>query len=111
MACACSSDLLSRLEISRTACRWSPSLWPTPLSPALLRLLLATGAGETVVSRSRSLWDAHLSAHGLKSAFGDPDLFVGQGPNKEPLLIMTRTVLLPGSDRVFTLVMARTAAP
>ena len=39
--------------------------------------------------------------------FGDPDLFVGKGPNKEPLLIMTRTVLLPGSDRVFTLVMAK----
>ncbi len=53
----------------------------------------------------------HLDVHGLKSAFGDPDLFVGKGPNKEPLLIMTRTVLLPGSDRVFTLVMARTAAP
>lgn len=60
-----------------------------------------------MVSRSRSLWDVHLDVHGLKSAFGDPDLFVGKGPNKEPLLIMTRTVLLPGSDRVFTPVMAK----
>ncbi|MGL5039734.1 MAG: sensor histidine kinase, partial [Aeromonas sp.] len=63
--------------------------------------------GHDVVGRSRSLWDTKLITEGLKSAFGDPDLFVGKGPNREPLLVMTRTVLLPGSDRVFTLVMAK----
>ena len=62
---------------------------------------------QEVVGTSRSLWDTQLNNDGLKSAFGDPDLFVGKGPNKEPLLIMIRTVLLPGSDKLFTLVMAK----
>lgn len=101
-------DLLSRLEIQPDGMPvvtepMADPRYRQPYSGYYWQLEL----GETVVSRSRSLWDAHLSAHGLKSAFGDPDLFVGKGPNKEPLLIMTRTVLLPGSDRVFTLVMAK----
>ena len=101
-------DLLSRLEIQPDGLPvvtepMADPRYRQPYSGYYWQLEL----GETVVSRSRSLWDAHLSAHGLKSAFGDPDLFVGKGPNKEPLLIMTRTVLLPGSDRVFTLVMAK----
>lgn len=101
-------DLLSRLEIQPDGLPvvtepMADPRYRQPYSGYYWQLEL----GETVVSRSRSLWDAHLSAHGLKSAFGNPDLFVGKGPNKEPLLIMTRTVLLPGSDRVFTLVMAK----
>ena len=101
-------DLLSRLEIQPDGLPvvTEPMADPRfrqPYSGYYWQLEL----GDAVVSRSRSLWDVHLSAHGLKSAFGDPDLFVGKGPNKEPLLIMTRTVLLPGSDKVFTLVMAK----
>lgn len=89
-------DLLSRLEIQPDGMPvvtepMADPRYRQPYSGYYWQLEL----GETVVSRSRSLWDAHLSAHGLKSAFGDPDLFVGKGPNKEPLLIMTRTVLLP----------------
>ncbi|MGL5323330.1 MAG: sensor histidine kinase, partial [Aeromonas sp.] len=101
-------DLLSRLEVAKTGLPvvsepMSDPRFSQPYSGYYWQLEL----GPDVVGRSRSLWDTNLKSDGLKSAFGDPDLFVGKGPNREPLLIMTRTVLLPGSDRVFTLVMAK----
>ena len=95
MACARSSTICSPASrSSRTACRWSPSLWPTPLSPALPPATTGNWSWETVVV-APALWDAHLSAHGLKSSSAIRTS-CRQGPNKEPLLIMTRTVLLPG---------------
>ena len=101
-------DLLARLEVQHSGLPavtepMADPRYRQPYSGYYWQLEL----GEQIVSRSRSLWDTNLKSHGLKSAFGDPDLFLGRGPNQEPLLIMTRNVLLPGSDRVFTLVMAK----
>lgn len=101
-------DLLARLEVQHSGLPavtepMADPRYRQPYSGYYWQLEL----GEQIVSRSRSLWDTNLKSHGLKSAFGDPDLFLGRGPNHEPLLIMTRNVLLPGSDRVFTLVMAK----
>ncbi|PJG59587.1 ATP-binding protein [Aeromonas cavernicola] len=101
-------DLLSRLEVQQNGMPVvaEPMTDPRFRQPYSGYYWQVESEGR-VIGRSRSLWDTSLKTQGLKSAFGGPDLFIGKGPNKEPLLIMTRTILLPGSDRVFTLVIAK----
>lgn len=94
-------DLLSRLEVAKNGLPvvsepLSDPRFRQPYSGHYWQLELE----HHVIGRSRSLWDTNLNTQGLKSAFGDPDLFLGRGPNKEPLLIMTRTVLQIGRAHV-----------
>lgn len=101
-------DLLSRLEVNDDGV---PVLTESMSDPRFRQpysgFYWQLEAGPRVVIKSRSLWDRELISHKLKPAFGDRDLFLGKGPGDEPLLLMTRSVLLPGSDQVFRLVMAK----
>ncbi|ENY70839.1 ATP-binding protein [Aeromonas diversa] len=101
-------DLLSRLELGEDGL---PML-TEPLADPRFRqpysgFYWQLEARGLVVAKSRSLWDSQLVSDRLKPAFGDKGLFLGKGPGGEPLLLMTRNVLLPGSDLPLRLVMAK----
>ncbi|KUE79620.1 ATP-binding protein [Aeromonas schubertii] len=101
-------DLLSRLELGEDGL---PML-TEPLADPRFRqpysgFYWQLEAHGQVVAKSRSLWDSQLVSERLRPAFGDKGLFLGKGPGGEPLLLMTRSVLLPGSDLPLRLVMAK----
>lgn len=101
-------DLLSRLELGEDGL----PLLSEPMSDPRFRqpysgFYWQLEAQDVVMIKSRSLWDTQLVSRRLKPAFGDKDLFLGKGPGDEPLLLMTRSVLLPGSDQTFRLVIAK----